>query len=61
MSEKRDWCALEGRGVTFGEGSCVMCCLARARRALDAASAVAVGPQQPINPAPRAPKEGWKQ
>ena len=61
MSEKRDWCALEGRGVTFGEGSCVMCQLAQARKALNGAAAMATGPQHPIVKAPRAPKGGWKQ
>lgn len=61
MSEKRDWCAAEGRGVTFGKGSCVMCQLMRMQQAARSGTATAVGLQQPINPAPRAPEGGWKQ
>lgn len=61
MSEKRNWCAVEGRGVTFGKGSCAMCQLMRAQQAAPAVATTAIGPQQPINPAPRAPEGGWKQ
>lgn len=61
MSEKRTWCAVEGRGVTFGEGSCIMCRLAQLRAGISKEGATATGPQPPANPAPRTPKEGWKQ
>ena len=54
-----NWCALEGRGVTFGQGRCVLCQLQQlSLQRTTLGAAVATGMQRPENPAPRAPEGG---